>query len=122
MATSERVVANCDSLQSLRFSPHLPFVFTRDWAVMLASLLNGAKAVKGNIQIVRLFIKMRKMLLLHKDFLIKNYLNLFRSEQEKSRKNSGSDFPEGINEKDYFLDLSKIKCAKPSNKRKEAST
>jgi len=36
------VVANCDHLKRIRFSPNLPYVFTEHGAVMLASILNKA--------------------------------------------------------------------------------
>lgn len=66
----EQVVANCDHLRKLRFSPHLPYVFTEHGAVMLASVLNSERAINVNIQIVRIFNKMREMLALHKNVLL----------------------------------------------------
>ena len=65
------VVANCDHLSNLKFSPNLPFVFTEHGAVMLASVLNSQRAIEVNIQIVRVFTKMRELLLTHKDILLK---------------------------------------------------
>lgn len=47
-----------------------PFVFTEHGAVMLASVLNSERAIKVNIQIIRIFNKMREMLLAHKDILL----------------------------------------------------
>jgi len=64
------VVTNCDHLASLKFSPTLPYVFTEHGAVMLASILNSDRAVEVNIQIVKVFIKMREMLFTHKDILL----------------------------------------------------
>jgi hypothetical protein len=66
----EELVANCDHLKKLKFSPYLPFAFTEHGAVMLASVLNSELAIHMNIQIVRIFIKVREMMLLHKDLLI----------------------------------------------------
>ena len=66
----EELVANCDHLKKLKFSPYLPFVFTEHGAVMLASVLNSERAITVNIQIVRIFNKMREMMLLHKDLLL----------------------------------------------------
>src|SRR5262245_18646864 len=57
------VVANCDHLVTLKFSPNLPFVFTEHGAVMLANVLNSQRAIEVNIQIVRVFTRMREMLL-----------------------------------------------------------
>lgn len=59
----EEVIAFCDNLKNLKFSPHLPYVFTEYGAVMLASVLNSQKAVEVNIQIVRVFIKLRQILM-----------------------------------------------------------
>ena len=66
----EEVVANCDHLKSLKFSHVLPFAFTEHGAVMLASVLNSERAIEMNIQIVRVFTKIREMLLAHKDILL----------------------------------------------------
>ena len=49
----QEVVANCDHLRLLKFSPNLPYVFTEHGAVMLASILNSDRAILVNIQIVR---------------------------------------------------------------------
>src|SRR4030042_5972783 len=65
------VVANCDHLQNLKFSPVLPFVFTEHGALMAASILNSARAVETSIYIVRVFIRIRELLSMHKDFVQK---------------------------------------------------
>lgn len=69
-AEKAQVVANCDHLKKLKYSPYLPFAFTEHGVVMLAGVLNSDRAILINIQIVRIFNKMRKMLTLHKDVLI----------------------------------------------------
>lgn len=65
------VVAFCDHLANLKYSPTLPYVFTEHGAVMLASVLNSDRAIEVNIQIVRIFTQIREMLLTHKDILLK---------------------------------------------------
>ena len=70
-AEKQQVVANCDHLKNLKFSPYLPFVFTEHGAVMLASVLNSERAIRVNIQIVRIFIRMREMIETHKEILHK---------------------------------------------------
>lgn len=72
ISTDEKkdVVANCDHLRNLKYSPNLPFAFTEHGAVMLASVLNSETAIRVNIQIIRVFTKMREMLLTHKDILL----------------------------------------------------
>jgi phage regulator Rha-like protein len=66
----DELVAICDHLKKLKYSPYLPFVFTEHGAVMLASVLNSERAIHVNIQIVRIFNKMREILLSHKDLLL----------------------------------------------------
>jgi hypothetical protein len=65
------VVANCDHLQNLKFSPVLPFVFTEHGAVMLASVLNSQTAVEASILVVRAFIQLRKLTALNANLAIK---------------------------------------------------
>jgi hypothetical protein len=67
----QEVVANCDHLKRLRFSPNLPYVFTEHGAVMLASILNSDRAITVNIQIVRVFTRMRQLLESHTEILRK---------------------------------------------------
>ena len=46
-----------------------PFAFTEHGVLMLASVLNSERAIQVNIQIVRIFTRMREMLASHKDIL-----------------------------------------------------
>ena len=43
------VVANCDHLSLLKFSPVLPYVFTEHGAIMAASVLNTPRAIETSI-------------------------------------------------------------------------
>jgi hypothetical protein len=61
------VVANCDHLQKLKYSPTLPYAFTEHGAVMLASVLNTPIAVAASIQVVRAFVRMRYILATHEE-------------------------------------------------------
>lgn len=61
------VVAKCDHLRMLRFSPNPPAAFTEHGAVMLACVLNSPIAVDASIKVVRAFIRLREMLAGHKD-------------------------------------------------------
>ena len=58
----EEVVTNCDHLKKLKYSPYLPYAFTEHGVVMLANALNSPIAVKASVQIVRAFVRLRKML------------------------------------------------------------
>ncbi len=57
----EKIILHFEHLSILKFSSVLPYVFTEHGAVMLASILNSDKAIKVNIQIVRVFIQIRQM-------------------------------------------------------------
>lgn len=46
---------------------YLPYVFTEPGVAMLSSVLNSERAIQVNIQIIRTFIKLREMILTHKD-------------------------------------------------------
>jgi ORF6N domain len=48
-----------------------PFCFTEQGATMLSCLLNSERAISVNILIIRVFTKLREMVLAHKDILIK---------------------------------------------------
>jgi hypothetical protein len=43
------VVANCDHLQRLKFSPALPYAFTEHGAIMVASVLNTSRAIEVSV-------------------------------------------------------------------------
>ena len=62
----EEVVANCDHLAAIRFSPNLPYAFTEHGAIMLAAVLNSPRAVESSIQVVRAFVRIREMLAMHR--------------------------------------------------------
>lgn len=48
-----------------------PYVFTEQGVAMLSSVLNSAIAIEVNIRIIRIFTKLREMLLTHTDILLK---------------------------------------------------
>ena len=58
-AERDEVVANCDHLARLRFSPKLPYAFTEHGAIMAASVLNTPRAVDVSVFVVRAFIRLR---------------------------------------------------------------
>ena len=59
------VVALCDHLAKLRFSPYLPFAFTEHGTVMLASILDSPIAVAASIHVVRAFVRLREIVATH---------------------------------------------------------
>jgi len=49
----------------------MPFAFTEQGVTMLSCILNSDISIEVNIRIIRIFIKMRELLLSHKDILLK---------------------------------------------------
>jgi len=49
----------------------LPNAFTEHGVLMLSGVLNSYRAIKVNIQIMRIYTKIRHMLLTHKDILLR---------------------------------------------------
>jgi len=49
----------------------LPLVFTEHGVAMLSSILNSERAISVNIQIIRVFARMRTMIESHKEILKK---------------------------------------------------
>lgn len=59
------VIANCDHLGNLKFSPQLPYAFTEQGIAMLSSVLRSARAIRVNIEIMRTFVRLKKWLASH---------------------------------------------------------
>jgi len=66
-----QVVANCDHLSRLKFSPTLPYAFTEHGAIMAASVLNTPRAVEVSVYVVRAFVKLRELLATNKGLAVK---------------------------------------------------
>ena len=49
----------------------MPHGFTEQGVAMLSGVLNSDRAIEVNIRIIRIFTKLREMLLTHKDILVK---------------------------------------------------
>jgi phage regulator Rha-like protein len=101
---SQHVTSKADR-QGLRYAP---FCFTEQGVTMLSCILNSDVAIKVNIRIIRVFTKMREMVMTHKDILLKveqmektvagqdekiaaifDYLKQFIKEQETPRPRIG---------------------------------
>ena len=52
-------------------SKYFPYVFTEQGVAMLSSILNSETAIQVNIQIIRLFTKMKQLILDNKDLWMK---------------------------------------------------
>lgn len=91
-----------------RHSKYPPYAFTVHGVLMLSSVLNTERAVKVNIQIMRVYVRIREMIQTHKDLILKmdqlelkvgkqdekisivfEYLRKFLDLKEKPRKKVG---------------------------------
>jgi len=61
------VVTNCDHLERLKYSPVLPHAFTEHGAIMAATVLNSPRAVRASVFVVRAFVRLRRILVQHKE-------------------------------------------------------
>ncbi len=60
----QELITNCDKFpQNLKHSPVTPLAFTEQGVTMLSCILNSEHAIHINIQIIRVFTRIRQMLL-----------------------------------------------------------
>lgn len=64
---SQTVTSNPGDRMGLRYAP---FCFTEHGVLMLSSVLNSAAAIAVNIQVIRVFTRMREVLTAHKELLL----------------------------------------------------
>jgi len=55
----------------MKFSPQLPYVFTEQGVGMLSSVLKSKRPIQVNIAVIRVFVRLRGVLALHKDLSYK---------------------------------------------------
>ncbi len=63
----KELVTNCDRFKVLKHSTSMPYVFAEPGVAMLSSVLNSEIAIQVNIQIIRIFIGLREMVITHKN-------------------------------------------------------
>jgi hypothetical protein len=66
--TSKLANENTGDKMGLRYAP---YVFTEQGVAMLSSVLSSKRAIKVNIQIMRIYTKMRELLLTNQEILLK---------------------------------------------------
>lgn len=74
-AEKEEAIASRPHLSPIKFSTALPHAFTEHGVIMAASVLNSPRAVEVSVLVVRAFVKLRELLLTHKD-LAKKFTEL----------------------------------------------
>jgi phage regulator Rha-like protein len=69
LSRSERDSLRCHfgTLKRGQHSKYTSFAFTESGVAMLSSVLNSARAIQVNIQIMRAFIKLRRLMATHED-------------------------------------------------------
>ena len=75
----EEVVANCDHLAKLRFSPTMPYALTEHGALMAASVLNTVRAIQVSVFVVRAFVRLRETMAASKDLAKKQFRQLIEA-------------------------------------------
>jgi hypothetical protein len=65
------VVANCDHLAKLRFTPSLPFAFTEYGAIQAANMLASPLAIEMGIHVVRTFVRLRELAASNKELALR---------------------------------------------------
>jgi len=63
----EQELTNCDRLNRLKHSSALPCAFTEQGVAMLSSVLRSERAIHVNIQIIRVFTRLRRAILENAD-------------------------------------------------------
>jgi len=59
------------TLEIGKYSKYLPYVFTEQGVAMLSSVLKSKRAIQVNIQIIRTFTQIRKMMISNKELRLK---------------------------------------------------
>lgn len=59
------------TLEQGQYSKYLPFAFTEQGVSMLSGILNSEVAIQVHIRIIRIFTRMREMLLSNREILLK---------------------------------------------------
>ena len=61
------LVTICDRFARLKHSTTTPIAFTEHGVIMAANVMNSPKAIEGSVQVVRAFVKMRDVMISHRD-------------------------------------------------------
>jgi hypothetical protein len=68
---SQSVILDAAKQGRGRYSKYAPYVFTEHGIAMLSSVLRSKRAVQTNIMIIRALIRLREMLINHKDLAVR---------------------------------------------------
>lgn len=59
------------TLKRGQHAKYLPYAFTEQGVAMLSSVLNSDRAIDVNVQIMRVFVKLRELMMTHRDLAIR---------------------------------------------------
>ena len=80
----DKVVAKCDNLHAIKYSPSLPYVFTEQGIAQLSSVLHSPKAIEVSVRIMNAFVAMRRFLMVNAAvFQRLEHIELHLSETDK---------------------------------------
>jgi len=65
----QKIKAQLGQVTRGEHSKYRPFAFTEHGVLMLSSVLNSDRAIKVNIQVMRIYVRIREMMMLNKDIL-----------------------------------------------------
>jgi hypothetical protein len=68
---NEKLRSQNATLKQGAFSKYLPYAFTEHGVLMLSNVLKSGRAIEMSIKIIDVFVRIREMLLTHKDILLK---------------------------------------------------
>lgn len=63
----DEVITICDDLGPLKYARTMPFAFTEHGVAMLSSVLNSERAIQVSVEIIKAFVKLRRLLGRHKE-------------------------------------------------------
>lgn len=67
------LVTTCDRFARLKHSTTFPLAFTEHGVIMAANVMNSPRAIEGSVQIVRVFVKMREVMVSHRELARRLY-------------------------------------------------
>lgn len=60
IAERDELVTNCDHLSRLKYASQMPAAFTQEGVAMLSGVLKSERAIQVNIEIMRVFVRLRR--------------------------------------------------------------
>lgn len=68
---TRKLVTNCDRFATIKHSASFPYAFTEYGVAMLSSVLKSRRAIRINIQIIQIFIRLRQWAMTHQKLALK---------------------------------------------------